>query len=173
VGTAEGPYYVTNTPELKGGNLNFTGLPGDPIKIVGHVYSGTDASKPLAGAKIEVWQADADGVYHPESNGDMSRYKPTDIALRGYVLAGADGAYEFSTIYPGYYQGRTRHIHVRASAEGFGGVTSQIIVPAKAGDRTTPENDMIARSLPQANFVTFSVQDGVQTGTFDFHLTSD
>lgn len=173
VGTTEGPYYITNTPELTDLNLNFTGLPGDPIKVIGHVYSGTDTSKPLAGANIEIWQADADGVYHPEANGDMSKYRLSDIALRGYVVAGADGDYAFTTIYPGYYQGRTRHIHVRASAEGYGGVTTQIIVPAKADDGTTQENDMIAGSLPQANFVTFSDQNGTQTATFDFYLAPD
>jgi protocatechuate 3,4-dioxygenase beta subunit len=173
VGTIEGPYYITNTPKLTNGELNYTGLPGDPVKIVGHVYSGVYKTTPLAGAKIEIWQADSDGVYHLEANGDMSKYSLSDIALRGYVLADANGAYEFTTIYPGHYQGRTRHIHVRASADGYGGVTTQIIVPAKAGDSTTPENDMIARTLPQANFVTFSDQNGVQTATFDFHLAPD
>lgn len=173
VRTSGGPYYITNTPRLVGGNLNSTGLPGDLIKIVGRVYSGTDTSRPIVGAKIDIWQADADGVYHPAANGDMSQYNASEIALRGYVLADGSGAYEFTTIYPGHYPGRTRHVHVRASAAGYGGVTTQIIVPPKAGDGTTPQNDMIANLLPPANLVTFSDHNGVQSGTFDFYLAAD
>lgn len=173
VGTTEGPYYITNTPQLVDGNLNTTGLPGDPITIVGHVYGGTDTSRPIAGAKIEIWQADSDGAYHPASNGDMSQYSAADIALRGYVLTDAAGRYQFTTVYPGYYPGRTRHLHIRSSADGFGGVTTQIIVPAMPGDGTTPNTDMIAQALPPANFVTFSDQNGIQTGTFDFFMGPD
>ncbi len=103
----------------------------------------------------------------------MSQYDTSEIALRGYVLADGNGAYEFTTIYPGYYPGRARHIHIRASAAGYGGITTQIIVPPKAGDGTTPQNDMIASSLPPANLVTFSDQNGVQSGAFDFYLAAD
>ena len=173
VGTTEGPYYITNTPQLTDGNLNTTGLPGDPITIAGHVYAGIDSSRPVAGAKIEIWQADSDGAYHPASNGDMSQYSAADIALRGYVLTDATGRYQFTTVYPGYYPGRTRHLHIRASADGFGGVTTQIIVPAMPGDGTTPDTDMIAQALPPPNFVTFSDQNGIHSGTFDFFLGPD
>jgi protocatechuate 3,4-dioxygenase beta subunit len=85
------------------GKLNYTDLPGDPIKIVGHVYSGTDTSKPLAAAKIEIWQADSDGVYHPEGNGHIGKYAADEIALRGHVLTDGSGAFQFTTIYPGHY----------------------------------------------------------------------
>ena len=173
VRTSAGPYYITNTPPLVGADLNSTGLPGDPVEIVGHVYSGTDTSRPIAGAKIEIWQADRDGVYHPPASGDVSQYNATEIALRGYVLTDGNGAYEFTTIYPGHYWGRTRHIHVRASAAGHGEVTTQIIMPPKAGDGTTPQNDMIASSLPPANLVTFSDQNGIQSAAFDFYLAAD
>jgi len=173
VGTTEGPYYITNTAELAGGNLNTTGLAGEPIKITGHVYEGTDSSAPIPNAKVEIWQTDTDGAYHPNSNGDASQYGPGELALRGYVLTDTRGRYEFTSIYPGYYPGRTRHIHVRASADGFGGVTTQIIVPSRSGDGVTPETDSIAQSLPEANFVTFTDEGGVQTGSFDFHIARD
>jgi protocatechuate 3,4-dioxygenase beta subunit len=172
VGTTEGPYYITNTPQLVDGNLNKTGLPGEPITIVGHVYGGTDTSRSIAGAKIEIWQTDRDGVYHPESNGDMSQYSAAEIALRGYVLTDDTGRYQFTTVYPGYYPGRTRHIHIRASADGFGGITTQIIVPAMPGDGTTPdERDRSGSATGQ--FVTFSDKDGVKAGTFNFFMGPD
>jgi len=122
---------------------------------------------------VEIWHADTAGGYHPNSNGDASQYTAGQLALRGYVLADENGHYEFTSIYPGYYQGRTRHIHVRASATGFGGVTTQIIVPSKPGDGTTPADDMIAQSLPASYKVVFTDNNGVPETTFDFHLGAD
>jgi protocatechuate 3,4-dioxygenase beta subunit len=173
VGTTEGPYYISGTPALDSGELNYSGLDGDPIRITGHVYGGTGTSTPLPNATVEIWHADDAGSYHPNSNGDTSQYSADQIALRGYVVTDETGAYAFTSIYPGYYQGRTRHIHVRVSAEGYGSVATQIIVPSKTGDGTTPETDMIAQSLPEANFVTFADVEGAQTGTFDAHLGPD
>jgi protocatechuate 3,4-dioxygenase beta subunit len=70
--TTEGPYYVTGTAALTGGNLNYDKLPGDPITISGYVYSGASKTQPLAGAVVDVWQADAGGTYWPASNGPAS-----------------------------------------------------------------------------------------------------
>jgi protocatechuate 3,4-dioxygenase beta subunit len=173
VGVTEGPYYITGTSELTNGELNYTGLPGDPIMISGYVYGGVGNSKPLAGAKIEIWQADNNGSYHPNTNGDASQFSAGELALRGYVLTDAKGYYQFTSIYPGIYPGRCRHIHVRVSASSYGGVVTQLIVPAKPGDSVTPEQDQIARSLPAVNHLTFETVDGVQTGSFDFHLGGD
>jgi protocatechuate 3,4-dioxygenase beta subunit len=69
VEAVEGPYHVSGMTELKDGNLNFTKLAGVPIEITAHVYDGLDATKPLAGAAVEIWHADSDGNYHPNGNG--------------------------------------------------------------------------------------------------------
>jgi protocatechuate 3,4-dioxygenase beta subunit len=172
VGTTEGPYYISGTQELKDGNVNYTGLSGDEVRVSGHVYAGEDTEAPVAGAKVEIWQADTEGHYHPQANGDASQYTADALALRGYVVSDGSGAYSFTTIYPGYYEGRTRHIHLRASAEAYGAIVTQLIVPAKEGDGTTPETDMIAQSLPTCNFIEFT-GDAVPAGTFDFHLAPD
>jgi len=168
--TTPGPYYLSGTPELANGELNYTGLPGEPIKITGHVLAATKTMDPIEGAKIEIWHSDSQGLYHPEGSGDAGRYRPDELGLRGYVLTDRAGAYQFTTIYPGAYRGRTRHIHVRASAEGYSSVVTQIIVPAKPGDPTSPENDFVARRLPPANHVTFVDEDGIPTARFDFFL---
>jgi len=52
-------------------------------------------------------------------------------------------------------------------------VVTQIIVPPKTGDGTTPETDMIAQSLPESHQVQFAENNGVQETTFDFHLGAD
>ena len=145
VGTTSGPYYISGTRELPDGNLNYTALPGDPLQISGHVYGGTGDSTALAGATIEIWQADDTGRYHPNTHGDAAAFRADELALRGYVITGADGAYRFTSIYPGIYPVRCRHIHVRVTAAGYGSLFTQLIVPAKEGDSQTPETDQIAR----------------------------
>lgn len=173
IGVTEGPYYVSNTAELTDGNLNYTDLPGDPIKLSGFVYGGVGDSTPLVAAKIEIWQADSSGTYHPNGNGDANNFGVDQLALRGYVLTDSSGHYEFTSIYPGIYPGRCRHIHVRASAASYGAVVSQLIVPALPGDSQTPETDQIAQALPDVNDLKFTTNNGVQEATFDFHLAGD
>jgi protocatechuate 3,4-dioxygenase beta subunit len=171
--TTEGPYYVTGTRALEDGDLNYADLPGEPIRISGHVYAGEEGSQPVAGARIEIWQTDADGAYHPEGSGDAADYGDGEVALRGYVVTDESGAYTFSSVYPGYYEGRTRHIHVRVSGPGVSTLATQIIVPPRPGDGTTPDADGIAQALPDCNHVRFSEQDGAQAATFDLRLAAE
>jgi protocatechuate 3,4-dioxygenase beta subunit len=166
----EGPYHVSEMPELKDGNLNFTKLPGVPIEISGHVYDGLDAARPLANAAVEIWHADSDGSYHPNGNGPASNYRPEELALRGFVLTDAEGRYRFDTIYPGEYSGRTRHIHFKVRAPGKPELTTQLIVPAKPGDTLTFDDDDIAEGLPNCQLLTVDETSTPAKATFDFRL---
>jgi len=168
--TTEGPYYVTGTAALTGGNLNAAGLPGERIRITGHVYSGADKHTPLPNAIVDIWQADADGTYWPASNGPADGYADAELRLRGHVATAADGTYSFTTILPGEYEGRPRHIHVRAtSGDGTQDVVTQLIV-SRPGDRTPASADAIARSLPACHTMRFTTVRGTPTAAFDFHL---
>lgn len=173
IAVTEGPYYVSGTGVLPDGNLNAAGLPGTAIKIVGHVYAGATGTVPVKNAKIELWQADDRGVYHPQGNGAATRYTKAQIALRGYVTSGADGSYSFASIYPGYYEGRARHIHFRVTADGYRSVTSQLIFLPKAGDRVTYSTDSIAQSLPGYQLLRLDGSASPETGSFDIRLTKD
>ena len=169
-GTTEGPYYVTGTAELADGNLNYDNLSGDVIRIVGHVYGGVDTTMPLADAVIDIWQADDAGSYWPQANGPASNYSANQLSLRGHVKSDASGYFEFTTIYPGEYEGRARHIHIRAtSAGGEQDVITQLIM-SKDGDQTPASQDIIAHSLPSCNTMKLVSVDGVDTAVFDFHI---
>jgi protocatechuate 3,4-dioxygenase beta subunit len=167
----QGPYYVTGTSQLSNGNLNYDNLAGEKIKVQGYVYAGASDTVPVAGAKVEIWQADNAGSYHPNSNGAASNYATSQLSLRGYVLTDANGHYEYTTIYPGEYTGRTRHIHTNTTASGYAGVITQLIVPSIEGDRMTAAQDNIAQSLPACNQVTFTTVDGVPTTAFNYRLS--
>ena len=118
-----GPFYVGNAPNSA--DINVLGAPGVPMRVAGIVLGGADGLTPLAGARVELWHADSDGRYHPENNGDISRYKAEEVNLRGYVLADTDGRFHFNSILPGRYGPRWRHLHWRLVADGHRELVTQ------------------------------------------------
>ena len=66
-----------------------------------------EACEAIGGATVEVWHADADGAYSAFGPGAGETF------LRGAQRTGGDGLATFTTIYPGWYMGRTVHIHVK------------------------------------------------------------
>jgi protocatechuate 3,4-dioxygenase beta subunit len=76
---------------------------------------GESGCAPLSGARVEVWQCDADGVYSDVKDPlfDTTGRK----FLRGHQLTDAAGKAQFTTIYPGWYPGRTVHIHFKIHGE--------------------------------------------------------
>ncbi|WP_373232376.1 stalk domain-containing protein [Cohnella sp.] len=169
----QGPYYVTGTSELMAGNLNYDNLTGEKIKVQGYVYAGASGTTPVAGAKVEIWHADDSGSYQPNGNGAASSFSTDDISLRGYVMTDENGYYEYTTIYPGEYSGRTRHIHTNTTANGYKGVITQLIIPSLSGDQMPAAQDNIAQSLPAYNQVTFTDVDSVPTTAFNYRIASN
>jgi protocatechuate 3,4-dioxygenase beta subunit len=74
-----------------------------------------DAStcRPIKGATVEIWHCDAGGVYSGFGEGAGNR-----TFLRGAQRTDAKGLARLRTIYPGWYQGRTVHIHVKVHVGG-------------------------------------------------------
>ena len=85
----------------------------------------TTAGKPVARALIDFWQADAGGVY------DNSGYR-----FRGHQLTDAKGRYALTTVVPGLYPGRTKHIHVKVQPRGGSILTTQLYFPGVARNRS-------------------------------------
>ena len=164
----EGPFFVNNSRKTV--NINFTNLPGKPIKVSGVVYSGEDGKTPLANAKIEIWHADKDGNYHPTGDGDISDYKASEIALRGHVFTNEKGEYSFKSIEPGLYPGRRRHIHYKISAKDHKELTTQSYWLSEKDDQIA-RNDWTDRNTEICRYVDFK-SDGEKgvAGTFDIYL---
>lgn len=69
--------------------------------------------EPLAGALVDVWQCDAAGVYSGVED-IADRFDTTGKRfLRGHQVTDRGGIARFTTIYPGWYRGRTVHIHFK------------------------------------------------------------
>ena len=110
----EGPYFTRDSPERA--TLLEPGIAGQRLVLSGTVLS-LDC-RPLAGALLDFWQADADGAY------DNQGYR-----LRGHQFTDADGRYRLETVVPGLYPGRTRHIHVKVQSKGGPVLTTQLYFP--------------------------------------------
>ena len=101
-------------PEALGWRARITpdSEPGEPLVITGTIYAA-DGRTPLEGATLYVYHTDARGLYS-DAGGDPR----ASARLRGRVLTGRDGRYEFRTIKPAAYPGRAMPAHIHASLKG-------------------------------------------------------
>ena len=87
---------------------------------------------PISNAVVDVWHSDAQGLYsgfeaasRSAGGGDGSR-SDDERYLRGAQVTNDDGVIEFETIYPGWYQGRTPHIHAKVHLDKRTLLTTQL-----------------------------------------------
>lgn len=149
----EGPYWVntmlhrsdvrgnTATAKTSAGVLQ----QGVPLNLAINVLDATNGCKPLNGVAVDIWHANAHGLYSDETSqqaggGTSAGDTGGQDFLRGYQVTGKDrglrhsalpGQVSFKTIWPGWYTGRAIHIHVRvrklaSSGATIAGYTTQI-----------------------------------------------
>jgi protocatechuate 3,4-dioxygenase beta subunit len=82
---------------------------GVPLTLTVTVLDSKAVCAPYVGAQIDIWHCNASGVYSDIS----AEGTASDQWLRGYQLTNAQGQVTFRTIIPGWYSGRTTHIHLR------------------------------------------------------------
>ena len=107
----EGPYYVAADAKIRKDIR--AGQPGTPLALKLGV-ANVASCKPVKGAAVDIWHASAAGVYSDEQQNDTVG----QTFLRGVQKTNANGIATFTTIYPGWYQGRTVHIHVKVHISG-------------------------------------------------------
>jgi len=135
-----GPYFVDARQaraDLRVDPVDHAMKPGAPLALQLRI-SAVDGRgcRPLAGAVVDVWQCDAQGVYSDAS--DRRFDTRGSKFLRGYQVTDAEGRVRFVTIYPGAYPGRAVHIHfkVRTNAPGAAReFTSQLYFDDAVTDR--------------------------------------
>jgi protocatechuate 3,4-dioxygenase beta subunit len=121
----EGPFYL----DLDMLRSDVTaGKPGAPLAIDIQVVGGTTCA-PLPDVAVDIWHCDAGGVYsgYPNQLGGVDTTGQT--FLRGTQITDADGRVRFATIYPGWYPGRTTHIHFKVHVSSTAEATSQLYFP--------------------------------------------
>src|SRR5262249_18756436 len=112
------------------------------IKVV-NVNAGCAA---VSGANVEIWQCDAAGNYSEYGSQASQTY------LRGIQTTNANGDVTFTTIYPGWYQGRATHIHVEVKTNGVSRKVTQIAFPESVNNTVYATGVYAARGAnPMSN----------------------
>lgn len=125
------PYRAKITPPLE---------PGTVLLVQGRVWA-LDTRKPLAGALLDIWQANAQGRY---DNDDPSKPPaPRVFSNRARLLTDETGYYEFETVHPGPYQldenaWRPSHIHYRVHHPGYRELITQLYFKGDPHQTTDP-----------------------------------
>ena len=130
----EGPFYPRTLPADRDADLvQVTGhaerAQGTVLYFEGRVV--TRDGRPVAGGRVELWQADRFGQYHHV--GDEGTPRDDNFQGYGVAMTDADGRFTFKTIRPVAYGGRPPHLHLKVSAAGRPPLTTQIYI---TGDRT-------------------------------------
>ena len=146
----EGPYFVDDQLERIDIRIDPTDdsiKPGLSLLLIYRVSDVTGgACAPLAGAQVDVWHCDADGVY---SGVDDPGFDTTGaLWLRGYQVTDEDGIAKFLTIVPGWYSGRAVHIHFKIRTEAGYEFTSQFFFDPDLIAEIYAEEPYAAKGLP-------------------------
>jgi protocatechuate 3,4-dioxygenase beta subunit len=195
---SSGTYNVLATPEVTEGpffvdeNLNrsnlvegatdpnvFNGLPLSLVFAVHQVQGSTVT--PLSGAHVDVWHANAAGIYSDEPSQPTQRENTEGLTwLRGYQVTDANGTASFATIYPGWYTSRAVHIHFKVRLYSEAGqktyeFTSQLFFDESLSDAVfanAPYNSRGTRRVTNATDMVYAAvgPDGAPVGS---HLMLD
>ncbi len=153
----EGPFYPTES-------MRRADVDNDLVKIIGKVQEAggevfrlkgrvLDADgAPLEGKRIEIWQCDMNGKYlHSGDRQDIA----FDAGFQGFGhdITGPDGSYEFRTIKPVTYPGRTPHIHVKL----FDGTTELLTSQFYIDGHPANDRDRIFRRLSASDAAAVSM----------------
>jgi protocatechuate 3,4-dioxygenase beta subunit len=125
--TVEGPFYVD--PALVREDIT-EGRPGVALRLALQVVDA-NGCRPVEGARVDVWHADAAGWYSGHDGQGDGRDVSTrgQTFLRGTQFADAGGGVAFATLYPGWYAGRTPHIHFKVFLDHASVLTGQLYFP--------------------------------------------
>jgi protocatechuate 3,4-dioxygenase beta subunit len=102
--------------------------PGTTLTLTLKVVNVNASCAPVAGAVVGIWQCDHQGDYSQYGSAASQTF------LRGMQTANANGEVTFTTIYPGWYQGRATHIHIEVTMNGRSIKATQIAFPESIND---------------------------------------
>jgi protocatechuate 3,4-dioxygenase beta subunit len=151
----EGPFYL----DLDLLRTDVTeGKPGTPLDLTLTVLDTQCA--PISNAAVDIWHTDAAGDYSGVQGSTGTTF------MRGTQISGADGVVRFHTVYPGWYTGRTVHIHVKVHVANHEVHTGQLFFDDDQTDtayRVSPYSSRDARDTRNADDSIFA--DGGKSST--------
>ena len=188
----EGPFFVEeglNRSDIRSDPASGAVKAGVPLQLAFTVSQlAGRACTPLAGAQVDVWHCDALGAY--SDTRDFGSSTLGQKFLRGHQLADDAGVARFTTIYPGWYQGRAVHVHFKIRTRPASGpgaeftsqiyfedtvtdrVHAQMLYASRGQRRTRNEADGLFRSGGRQLLLPLVESGAGYAGTFAVALTS-
>ena len=122
----QGPYWFD--PKINRSDVT-EGRPGAPVRVAITVVDG--GCRPIPNARVDLWHCDAAGIYSGyEGQGDDRRTGAKGASfLRGAQVTDAAGRVTFRSIWPGWYEGRAPHMHLKVFLDARTALTCQLFVP--------------------------------------------
>jgi protocatechuate 3,4-dioxygenase beta subunit len=168
----EGPYFVDGMPnrsDIRTDPSDGSMQQGIPLDLLIHVYvvdKKSGSCTPLSGAQVDIWHANSQGVYSSVNSQGTEGKK----FLRGFQVTDDNGTVRFTTVYPGWYQGRAIHIHDKVRL--FNGSdkvvdwTSQLYFNDSINELVHKQSPYSEHGLPD----TTNEEDIIYTGPSTDHL---
>ena len=128
----DGPYPLYNSRGSSINRIDITdGKEGVPLLMTLTVKNVNDNCNIIENARVDIWHCDKDGYYSGYTNAGLlgTQNNTAKVFCRGLQYSDAHGEVKFTTIYPGWYQGRVTHIHVQVYVGTTLKLTSQIAFP--------------------------------------------
>jgi protocatechuate 3,4-dioxygenase beta subunit len=124
---------------------------GTPLQLTINVVNVAAGCAPLTNVAVEIWQCDVGGNYSQYGSQAARTY------LRGIQTTDAAGNVTFTTIYPGWYQGRATHIHVEVARAGQSLKVTQIAFPEDISNQVHTQGVYASRGVN----TTTNARDGI------------
>jgi len=138
------------------------GKSGATLALTITVVNSSNNCSPVPNANVEIWQCDAAGNYSQYGSQTAQTY------LRGIQTTNGDGQVTFTTVYPGWYQGRATHIHVEVVRNGVSSKVTQIAFPESVNAAVYATGVYASRgSNPTAN-----ARDGIFADSLDSEIAN-
>jgi protocatechuate 3,4-dioxygenase beta subunit len=142
-----GPFYPRKFPVDSDNDLVHVAGHADPARgsvtqMTGRILDPN--GRPLAGAKVEIWQADVNGRYHDPRDDHAGPGPDENFQGYGQIVTDASGRYRFLTIRPVAYPGRTPHIHFAVSGSS---VRTPFVTQMYIAGEAQNERDPVLRDI--------------------------
>jgi protocatechuate 3,4-dioxygenase beta subunit len=136
------------------------GLGGLPVRL-SFLVVGKDGCTPIPNASVDIWHSGSQGIYSAYATGTTCNPGKDDVKsqmfCRGVQVTGESGRVNFNTVFPGWYMGRTIHVHFTVRLNGKEAVTSQLYLEDALVDEILAQGDYKARGKRDTN----NAKDGI------------
>ncbi|WP_348798228.1 intradiol ring-cleavage dioxygenase [Flavobacterium adhaerens] len=170
----EGPFPTKSPTSLITSNI-VSDRTGVALSVAITIQNTNANCEALAGAIVDIWHCDKDGYYSEYGGTSMQSADFTSAHfLRGRQTTNSDGLVQFTSIFPGWYQGRATHIHVHIyNSSGKSLLVTQIAFPEGSNSAVSLVNASTANGYTKGlNGYTYNASDNIFSDSLSSEMST-